>query len=231
MACLSSKGAFDWTNTGTPTITAKWTAWIIDGVTWDGSGTIKINFDIGSSDIPFRGALRSVIPRRAARTIPADNLLRKIQDHAVDLEARKSCCPACQDLPGASCTPAWALRSSAHQLCSRFMRKDRDLQRRGSYLVNMAHAPRVMRLMMPRARRSDGPRRRAEPSRASGFPYIRRMKKPGPAHGRQRKWLWRCAPNYETPPPHNTRLPFMVFLACRRAMRSPFMPTLKASMQ
>ncbi len=57
------KGAFDWTNKGTPTITAKWTAWIIDGVTWDGSGTIKINFDRAGSDIPFPGALNSVIPR------------------------------------------------------------------------------------------------------------------------------------------------------------------------
>jgi len=57
------KGAFDWTNNGTPTITAKWTAWIIDGVTWDGNGTIKINFDRAGSDIPFPGALNSVIPR------------------------------------------------------------------------------------------------------------------------------------------------------------------------
>jgi Putative Flp pilus-assembly TadE/G-like len=56
------QGDFAWSNTGTPAITAKWTAWIVDGVSWTGDGTIRINFDLASSDIPYPGSLR-VIPR------------------------------------------------------------------------------------------------------------------------------------------------------------------------
>ena len=56
-------GEFDWTNTGTPTTDAKWTVWIVDGFTWDGAGTIKINFNPDDSDIPYPAALRHVIPR------------------------------------------------------------------------------------------------------------------------------------------------------------------------
>ncbi len=56
------QGDFTWGNTGTPVISAKWTAWIIDGVSWTGDGTIRINFDLAGSDIPYPGSLR-VIPR------------------------------------------------------------------------------------------------------------------------------------------------------------------------
>ncbi len=55
-------GAFEWINAGEPVITAKWTAWVIDGVTWTGSGTIRYNFRPDDSDIPYPDALR-VIPR------------------------------------------------------------------------------------------------------------------------------------------------------------------------
>ncbi len=55
-------GDFTWTNRNTPTINAKWTAWIIDGVSWLGDGVITINFDLENSDIPYPQALR-VIPR------------------------------------------------------------------------------------------------------------------------------------------------------------------------
>lgn len=55
-------GAFTWTNAGTPAISAKWTAWIVDGFSWLGSGTISINFNLKDSDIPYPKALY-VIPR------------------------------------------------------------------------------------------------------------------------------------------------------------------------
>ncbi len=55
-------GVFDWLNTGAATINAKWTAWIIDGVTWRGTGAIKINFDIRGSSIPYPQELR-IVPR------------------------------------------------------------------------------------------------------------------------------------------------------------------------
>ena len=57
------KSAFTWTNSGTPEITAKWTSWIVDGISWLGNGTIKINFDPANSAIPYPTALTSVIPR------------------------------------------------------------------------------------------------------------------------------------------------------------------------
>jgi hypothetical protein len=56
------QGAFTWTNAGTPAVSALWTAWIVDGVSWLGSGTIKINFNLKDSDIPYPKAL-NVIPR------------------------------------------------------------------------------------------------------------------------------------------------------------------------
>ena len=56
------QGEFNWTNTGTPTINAKWTAWIVDGFSWDGDGVIKMNFDY-KHGVPYPDALRHVVPR------------------------------------------------------------------------------------------------------------------------------------------------------------------------
>ena len=56
-------GEFEWQNTGTPTINAKWTVWIVDGITWKGDGTIYINFDIKDEEVPYPSDLRYVIPR------------------------------------------------------------------------------------------------------------------------------------------------------------------------
>ena len=61
-------GAFSWSNTGTPSITAKWTAWIVDGVSWTGDGTININFNLKDSDIPYPPQL-NVIPRPGSARI------------------------------------------------------------------------------------------------------------------------------------------------------------------
>ncbi len=55
-------GKFIWRNTGTPIINASWTAWITDGVTWTGDGTININFNIHASNIPYPTELY-VLPR------------------------------------------------------------------------------------------------------------------------------------------------------------------------
>ncbi len=54
--------AVDWTNNGTPTITAQWQVWIVDGFSWDGNGTINIPFDISDADIPYPAKL-NVIPK------------------------------------------------------------------------------------------------------------------------------------------------------------------------
>jgi hypothetical protein len=53
-------GAFTWDNVGDPVITAKWQSFILDGVSWIGSGTIRYNFDLTSSDIPFPAQLIAV---------------------------------------------------------------------------------------------------------------------------------------------------------------------------
>jgi hypothetical protein len=53
-------GAFTWENVGEPDITAKWQAFILDGVSWIGSGTIRYTFDLANSDIPFPTELISV---------------------------------------------------------------------------------------------------------------------------------------------------------------------------
>jgi Flp pilus assembly protein TadG len=53
---------FTWFNKGNYAPKAMWTTFIIDGVTWRGSGTINLNFDIARSDIPYPHALKSVIP-------------------------------------------------------------------------------------------------------------------------------------------------------------------------
>lgn len=56
-------GAFSWVNSGTPVITANWTAWIIDGVSWDGDGTLHYNFDINTGNVPYPAALMNIVPR------------------------------------------------------------------------------------------------------------------------------------------------------------------------
>ena len=53
--------AIEWENTGTPTINAKWTVWLVDGFSWTGDGTINIPFRPEESDIPYPGDL-NVIP-------------------------------------------------------------------------------------------------------------------------------------------------------------------------
>lgn len=55
-------GEFEWTNTGTPNITALWSAFVTDGFSWDGDGTINFPFDLAASDVPYPAAMR-LIPR------------------------------------------------------------------------------------------------------------------------------------------------------------------------
>ncbi len=56
------QGAIQWTNSGTPAINALWSAWIVDGVSWDGDGAIHYNFNLADSDVPYPPEMR-VIPR------------------------------------------------------------------------------------------------------------------------------------------------------------------------
>ena len=53
-------GYFSWINIGTPTITALRSAFILDGFSLDGSGTIKIPFNLAASDIPYPAGLNAV---------------------------------------------------------------------------------------------------------------------------------------------------------------------------
>jgi hypothetical protein len=55
-------GEFNWTNTGTPTNNGKWTAWKVDGLSWDGDGVIHMNFDY-KHGVPYPSALLHVVPR------------------------------------------------------------------------------------------------------------------------------------------------------------------------
>ncbi len=55
-------GAFKWVSSGSPAVSSKWTAWIVDGFSWSGDGTINVNFDINGSDVPYPKELY-VIPR------------------------------------------------------------------------------------------------------------------------------------------------------------------------
>ena len=55
-------GEFEWTNTGTPAVTALWTVWIVDGFSWYGDGVINIPFKPELSKIPYPGALNNTIP-------------------------------------------------------------------------------------------------------------------------------------------------------------------------
>ncbi|WP_133123101.1 DUF7305 domain-containing protein, partial [Zhengella mangrovi] len=54
--------AVSWTNNGTPTITAAWAAWITDGFSWDGNGTINFPYDTEKAVVPHPSKL-NVIPR------------------------------------------------------------------------------------------------------------------------------------------------------------------------
>jgi hypothetical protein len=56
-------GAFEWQNVGTPALKTKWTAWIVDGFTWSGSGTIPMPFNPDDSDVPYPKELTDMIPR------------------------------------------------------------------------------------------------------------------------------------------------------------------------
>ncbi|HMN36721.1 MAG TPA: pilus assembly protein [Hyphomicrobium sp.] len=56
-------GALLWTNTGDYSPRAKWTVWIMDGFSWKGDGTIRVNFNIKDSGVPYPSELRTTIPR------------------------------------------------------------------------------------------------------------------------------------------------------------------------
>ena len=55
-------GTFLWDHSGTQKPKHKWTVWIIDGVTWTGSGTLYYNFKPEDSTIPYPNNL-DIIPR------------------------------------------------------------------------------------------------------------------------------------------------------------------------
>lgn len=52
----------EWENAGTPVITAEWTAWINDGFSWSGTGTLNFPYDTEGSVVPHPSSL-NVIPR------------------------------------------------------------------------------------------------------------------------------------------------------------------------
>jgi hypothetical protein len=54
------KGAFIWENEGNFVPSGKWGAFILDGVSWIGSGTVTYAFDLKGSDIPYPEELISV---------------------------------------------------------------------------------------------------------------------------------------------------------------------------
>jgi Putative Flp pilus-assembly TadE/G-like len=56
------KGAFTWDNDGDFTPSAAWTAFVVDGVSWIGNGTIRYNFNIANATIPYPDSL-VVVPR------------------------------------------------------------------------------------------------------------------------------------------------------------------------
>lgn len=53
---------FDWINAGNFKPKSKWTVWIVDGISWRGTGVININFDIAKAEIPYPSELLNVIP-------------------------------------------------------------------------------------------------------------------------------------------------------------------------
>jgi Flp pilus assembly protein TadG len=54
--------AVEWENSGTPNITAQWAAWITDGFSWTGNGTINFPYDTENATVPHPSSL-NVIPR------------------------------------------------------------------------------------------------------------------------------------------------------------------------
>ncbi|MCX8101752.1 MAG: pilus assembly protein TadG-related protein [Geminicoccaceae bacterium] len=56
------RGDVTWINQGTPANNARWTAMIVDGFTFDGSGELRINFQPHLSTVPYPNRLK-VIPR------------------------------------------------------------------------------------------------------------------------------------------------------------------------
>jgi hypothetical protein len=54
------KGAFTWINSGDFSPSAMWSAFVVDGVSWQGSGVIRYNFNLAASPIPYPQALVSV---------------------------------------------------------------------------------------------------------------------------------------------------------------------------
>jgi Flp pilus assembly protein TadG len=53
-----------WTNSGDFRPSAKWTTWIVDGISWNGSGVIRINFKIDDkkAEVPYPSQLMNVVP-------------------------------------------------------------------------------------------------------------------------------------------------------------------------
>ena len=43
----------NWSNTGSPTLNAQWSVWIVDGFSWSGTGTINFPFKIENASVPY----------------------------------------------------------------------------------------------------------------------------------------------------------------------------------
>jgi hypothetical protein len=53
-------GDFVWVNDGGVVVDHKWTAWIVDGFSWEGSGELYFNFQPQLSDIPYPATLVTI---------------------------------------------------------------------------------------------------------------------------------------------------------------------------
>lgn len=51
---------FVWNNVSDFTPTSAWGSYVVDGVSWTGTGTVRYNFDLSASDIPFPSSMRAV---------------------------------------------------------------------------------------------------------------------------------------------------------------------------
>ena len=51
---------FVWNNVSDYEPKASWSSYVVDGVSWTGTGTVRYNFDLNASDIPFPGSMRAV---------------------------------------------------------------------------------------------------------------------------------------------------------------------------
>ena len=56
------KTAFTWKNAGTEVPKGQWTSWIVDGISWTGSGTVHFNFNLANTNIPMPSELTAVLP-------------------------------------------------------------------------------------------------------------------------------------------------------------------------